>query len=150
MKVRNIKTAEYGLPNVRTTEMPDIVQDRSVTFKRAITELSQEQHTARLNDLVGAIDLQAERLSKRADIKEFEKYRGLIRDFIDEVVSNCYAFSKDNAFGTRGRHRFFATVKTIDQKLDAMAKDVLSGQADNIELLHQIDDIRGLILDMQL
>lgn len=150
MKVQNINTAGFGLPGAREAGAADEAQERAVTFKRALTQLSQEQYQAQLTQLVEKIDLQAAKLSERMDIKEFEKYRQLIREFLDEVVSNGYAFSKDNAFGGRGRHRIFATVKTIDEKLEAMAKEVLSGQADSIALLDKIDDIRGLILDMML
>lgn len=150
MKVQNIKTTEFGMQTSRAADVSDGADDASVVFRRTLTTLSSEQQLARMAELVVQIDEQSQKLTKRADIKEFEKYRRLIKEFIEEVVSNSYAFTKDNAFGTRGRHRFFATVKTIDQKLDAMAREVLSGQADSIELLHQIDDIRGLILDMML
>lgn len=150
MKVRNVKSAEYGLQSIRSADTADGIQDSSVTFKRALTVLSAEQHQSYMNELVQEIDKQGERLSKRADIKEFEKYRQLIREFLDEIVSNGYSFTKDNAFGSRGRYRYFAIVKTIDQKLEEMAKEVISGQADSIALLHRIDDIRGLILDMML
>lgn len=150
LKVQNIKTAELGLQTVRNAEAHDGGFDKSISFRRALSDLSQEQYEAHLTELVGKIDEQAQKLTKRADIKEFEKYRSLIKEFVDEVVSNGYAYSKDNSFASRGRHRFFATVKTVDQKLEAMAKEVLSGQSDSISLLHQIDDIRGLILDMML
>lgn len=150
MKVQNIKTPDFGMQNLRGPDSADGLQNTSLSFKRALTSLSNEQYEVYMADLVGKIDEQSQKLSKRADIKEFEKYRKLIREFIDEVVSNGYSFTKDNAFGTRGRHRFFATVRTIDQKLEEMAREVISGQADSIELLHKIDDIRGLILDMML
>lgn len=136
------------MQSVRSSDAVDGERDSSVVFRKTLTTLSNEQFHARLNELIKEIDLQGEKLSKRADIKEFEKYRRLIREFLDEVVSNGYAFSKDNAFGARGRHRFFATVRVIDQKLDELAREVLSGQTDSIALLHRIDDIRGLILDM--
>ena len=148
MKVQGIKTAEYGLPGARTVETMEEAPDASTVFRRTLTTLSGEQHTAHLQELVCRIDEQGAKLAQRADIKEFERYRQLIREFLDEVVSNGYSFTKDNAFGARGRHRFFATVKTIDQKLDGLAKEVLQGQADSLDLLNRIDDIRGLILDL--
>lgn len=150
MKIRNINRADYGLPGTVGVEAPEDVFDKSVVFKKTLTTLSKEQHERHLSELVGEIDKQAQKLAQRADIKEFEKYRSLIRDFIDEIVSNGYSFSKDSAFGSRGRHRIFATVQKIDEKLEALAKDVLEEQSDNIEILHKIDDIRGLILDMML
>lgn len=148
MKVGNIKAGELGFPSLKTVDSADASQESSLVFRRTLNELTDEQQAAHMRELADKIDEQGEKLKKRADIKEFEKYRKLIREFLDEVVSNGYAFTKENAFGARGRHRFFATVKTIDEKLDAMAKDILSEQSENIDLIHKIDDIRGLILDM--
>lgn len=150
MKIQNIKSADMGLQNLRGPDQAGQSKDAGIVFRRTLTGLSDEQYMAQISRLAGDIVEQGEKLSKKADIKEFERYRKLIKQFLDEVVSNGYSFSKDSSFGARGRHRIFATVRTIDQKLEEMARAVISGQADQIELLHQIDDIRGLILDMML
>ena len=150
MKIRNVNNLEQGLPGLRGVDLHSDEPDKVVVFHKTLTTLSKEQHTAHLQGLIKQIDEQGARLGQRADIKEFERYRQLIRSFIDEVVSHGYSFSKENSFEARGRHRFFATVKLVDEKLDALAKEVLSEQADSIAIVHQIDDIRGLILDMML
>ena len=150
MKVRNVNKPEYGQTGVRHTGQAGSIEDTAVSFKRTLTDLSREQYETHMNALIEKIDEQAEKLTKRADIRDFQKYRQMLKEFLDEIVSNGYAFSKDDAFGARGRHRFYATVKTIDKNLDEMAKEVLSGQADSVDLLHRIDDIRGLILDIML
>lgn len=150
MKVQNINVPDQGLPRARGAETHGAAGDKPLVFQKTLTSLSAEQYRTQLASLVSAIDEQSKRLSKRADIAEFEKYRQLIRKFLDEVVSNSYSFSKEDAFGARGRHRFFATVKTIDDKLDELAKEVLSGQADSIKVLEKMGEIRGLILDMMM
>jgi len=96
------------------------------------------------------IDEQGKRLADRVDVREFEKYRRLIRDFLDEIVSNGYTFSKEDAYASRGRHRYIATVKIVDEKLDELGKEVIKEQADSIEILHRIDDIRGLLMDLMM
>jgi uncharacterized protein YaaR (DUF327 family) len=47
------------------------------------------------------IDEQGARLSDKVDVKEFEKYRRLIREFLDEIVSNGYNFSREDAYASR-------------------------------------------------
>ena len=120
------------------------------TFRRTLTDLSEEKHKAKLRDLIRSVEEQGARLSDKVDVKEFEKYRRLIREFLDEIVSNGYTFSKEDAYASRGRRRFIATVKIVDEKLDALGKEVIKDQADNIEILHRVDDIRGLLLDLML
>jgi len=107
-------------------------------------------YAARLSDMKQEIDEQGKRLADRVDVKDFEKYRRLIREFLDEIVSNGYTFSREDAYASRGKHRYIATVRVVDEKLDALGKEVLKEQADKIEILNRIDDIRGLLLDLMM
>jgi len=107
-------------------------------------------YTARLKDMKKEIDEQGKLLGDRVDVREFEKYRRLIREFLDEIVSNGYTFSKEDAYASRGRHRYIATVRIVDEKLDALGKEVIKEHADKIEILNRIDDIRGLLLDLMM
>ena len=125
-------------------------ESEALLFRKTLTDLSKEVYAARLKELKEKIDEQGSRLSDRVDVKEFEKYRRLIREFIDEIVSNGYTFQKEDAYASRGRHRYIATVKIIDEKLDELGKEVMKEQADQIEILSRIDDIRGLLLDMMM
>ena len=67
-----------------------------------------------------------------------------------EVVSNAYAFNKRNAFDARGRHRIYAVVHKVNGKLDELAREVLKDQQDNLKVLEDIEDIRGMLVDMLL
>jgi len=112
--------------------------------------MSKDMYAARIADMKEEINEQGKRLADRVDVKEFEKYRRLIREFLDEIVSNGYTFSREDAYASRGRHRYIATVKVVDEKLDALGKEVMQEQADKIEILNKIDDIRGLLLDLMM
>ena len=148
MKIRNVNRSEGGIQSLHEIGSHQRPASKAVQFKKTLNEMTKQQWETHLNALIGEIDKQGEKLGKKADITEFENYRKLIREFIEDVVSNGYEFSKESAFGVRGRHRFFATVKTIDEKLDALAKEVLKEQKDNISIISKIDDIRGLIFDL--
>lgn len=150
MKVNNINNMETPLRDMRGVESHGDAEARPLEFKQAMTSLSSDKFYARLEDMVRDIDAQGEKLAKRADIHEYERYRSLIRDFMNEIVSNGFEFSKESTYHSRGRQRVLATVKKIDEKLDDLAKDVLNEQSDSIEILNKIDDIRGLILDLML
>ena len=117
-------------------------------FQRTLTLLSQEQHQLRLAQMKKEIEGQGERLCDKVCVREYEKYRRLIREFLDEIISNGYTFHKEDSYGARGRHRFFAMVKVVDDKLDQLGKEVMSEQADRIDILSKVDEIRGLLVDM--
>lgn len=150
MKVRNVNSLETGQPGPRSVGHIHGEDVKAMAFQRTLTGLSAEAHTAHVMTMADEINRQGEKLGKRADVKELERYRALIKRFLDEVISNGYAFSKENSFAPRGGHRLFAMVKTINQKLDELGREVMAQQADNLKVLAMVDEIRGLILDLLL
>jgi len=150
MRVQGQKATESGIVSVRSTESRGTDGPESTVFRRTLTDLSKEMYAARLEEMKKEIDEQGNRLADRVDVRELEKYRRLIREFLDEIVSNGYTFSKEDAYASRGRHRYIATVKIVDEKLDALGKEVIKEHADKIEILNKIDDIRGLLLDLMM
>ena len=150
IKVQNNIAPDPGRFPARGPDVRGARGGAETTFHRTLTDLSEEKHAAKLRDMIKNIDEQGARLSERVDVREFEKYRRLIREFLDEIVSNSYTFSKEDAYASRGRRRFIATVKIVDEKLDELGKEVIKDQADNIDILHRVDDIRGLLLDLML
>ena len=150
MRVQGQKATDAGIVTVRSTEARNAGEVENSGFRRTLTDLTKEMHAARIAEMKNDIDEQGKRLSDRVDVKEFEKYRRLIREFLDEIVSNGYTFSREDAYASRGRHRYIATVKIVDEKLDALGKEVIKEQADHLEILNKIDDIRGLLLDLMM
>jgi len=146
----NVKRADAGRYPSRGSDVRGIEAAEPAVFRRTLTDLSKEMHASRLQEMKNAIDEQGRRLSDRVDVGELEKYRRLIREFLDEIVSNGYSFSREDAYASRGKHRYIATVKIVDEKLDALGKEVMKEQADRIEVLGMIDDIRGLLLDLMM
>lgn len=151
MKVSpDVKRADPSRLPVRGSDIHGIKTAEPAIFRRTLTDLSKEMYVTHLQEMKKAIDEQGERLADRADVREYEKYRRLIREFLDEIVSNGYSFSRENAYASRGRHRYIATVQIIDEKLDELGKEVIKEHADQIEILNRIDDIRGLLLDLMM
>jgi len=150
VKINNVRGTDPSRYTARGSEVRHAGASDQLVFRRTLTELTKEMYTARLQELKEKIDEQGSQLYDRVDVKEYEKYRKLIREFIDEVVSNGYTFLREDAYASRGRHRYIATIKIVDEKLDELGKEVMREQADKIEILSKIDDIRGLLLDMMI
>lgn len=113
-----------------------------------MSKISEEDLQARLTTLMEDITMQGERIAKKKDIKDMRKYRSLIKDFMNEIVSRSHAFSRENFLDRRGRHRVYGIIRLVDQTLDELATELLKEQKDNIVILQKIGDIRGLILDI--
>ena len=150
MRVQGQRSTESGIVQTRGQEVRGAGDIENSVFRRTLTDMSQDMYAARLADMKKEIDEQGQRLADRVDVRELEKYRRLIREFLDEIVSNGYTFSREDAYASRGKHRYIATVKIIDEKLDALGKEVIKEHADKIEILNKVDDIRGLLLDLMM
>ena len=103
---------------------------------------------ARLQTLMEEITMQGERLAKRRDVKDMRHYRGLVKEFMNEVVSHSHSFFRENFLDRRGRHRVYGIIRLIDENLDQLAQELMKDEKDNLAILNKIGEIRGLLLDI--
>ena len=74
--------------------------------------------------------------------------RGLIKDFLNEVVYRSHRFSRENFLDRRGRHRVYGIIRLIDKNLDELAGELVADEKDHISILDRIGEIKGLLLDI--
>ena len=103
---------------------------------------------ARLQGLMEEITMQEDRLYKKRDVRDMKKYRSLIKEFMNEVVSRSHSFSRENFLDKRGRHRVYGIIRLIDENLDELAKELVKDEQDNLMILNKIGEIKGLLLDI--
>lgn len=119
------------------------------TFKFTLASRVEEQELqARLTALMEEITMQGKRLGKRRDVKDMKRYRALIKDFMNEVVSRSHNFSRENFLDRKGRHRVYGIIRLIDQNLDELAQELMKDEKDNLLILSKIGEIEGLLLDI--
>ena len=119
------------------------------TFKFTLaSQIEESQLQDRLTSMMEQITMQGEKLAKHRDIKDMRRYRGLIKDFMNEIVSRSHEFSRENFLDRRGRHRVYGIIRLVDQTLDELAKELVKDEQDNIAILGKIGEIRGLLLDI--
>ena len=142
MKVSEILQArlqEANQPVERTTQ-----ED----FRFTLNRLSDEGLATRLQGLLADITVQGKRLSEHMDFGHMKQYRGLITDFINEVVTHSHEFSRENFLDRRGRHHVYGIVRLVNQELDELAQELLKNEKDHLSILDKVDEINGLLLDM--
>ncbi len=103
---------------------------------------------ARLNEMLKDITQQGKLLSKRKDIRDMQRYRVLIKGFLNEIITRSHSFSRENYLDRRGRHRVYGIIRLVDENLDALAKSLLEDEKDNIDVMGRIGTIEGLLLDI--
>ena len=115
------------------------------TLASAITDADLQ---AKVDMLLSDITAQGNRIAQHMDIRDMKKYRGLVKDFMNEVVNRSHKFSRENFLDRRGRHRVYGLVKLVDKNLDDLAGELVKEEKDHLAILGKVDEIRGLLLDI--
>ncbi len=118
-------------------------------FKFALTSAIedadlQQQLEAMLKD----ITKQGELIARHMDIRDMKKYRGQIKEFLNEIVNRSHKFSRENFLDRRGRHRVYGIIRLVDSNLDELAQELCEEEKDHIKILSKIGEITGLLLDI--
>ena len=103
---------------------------------------------AKVDAMLKDITFQGNRLAEHMDIRDMKHYRGLIKDFLNEVVYRSHKFSRENFLDRRGRHRVYGIIRLIDSNLDELAEELVADEKDHLSILARIGEIKGLLLDI--
>lgn len=124
-------------------------QESDGNFKFTLTSRIEEAGLQeRLNTMMQEITMQGNKIAKRMDVRDMKRYRSMIKNFMNEVVSRSHSFSRENFLDRRGRHRVYGIIRLIDQNLDQLAQELVKDEQDNLSILEKIGEIRGLLLDI--
>ena len=137
------------LQNINHLDPKPAVQETDGSFKYTlISNIEEHELQARLTLLMEDIVQQGKKLTKHMDVRDMKRYRGLIKDFMNEVVNRSHKFSRENFLDKRGRHRVIGIIRLIDQNLDELATELIKEEQDQLLILNKVDEIRGLLLDI--
>jgi uncharacterized protein YaaR (DUF327 family) len=134
------------VPMTEATKSQDKVDgDFKFTLASAIDDAELQE---KLTGLMKDIDEQGKRLAEHMDIRDMQKYRSLVKDFMNEVVNRSHKFSRENFLDRRGRHRVYGIVKLVDKNMDELAEELVKDEGDHLNVLGKIGEIRGLLIDI--
>ena len=115
------------------------------TLAAAVDDVELQE---KLTNLMNDIATQGKLLSEHMDIRDMKRYRGLVKDFLNEVVNRSHKFSRENFLDRKGRHRVYGMIKLVDERMDELATALVQDEKDHIDILNRVDEIRGLLLDI--
>jgi len=116
--------------------------------------------------LADAVSLAGNDFSGEQSQENLEKFKTAVSQFIRFVIVNNFKVDNPNSPKKRrpqqpprlfvfsdyslpkGKPRQKVSIEIINQKLDALARETLSAQSDNLKILAQVNEIKGLIVDL--
>lgn len=143
--------------DIKVNQTSSIMQPESTTpadtvdqgFKFALTSAIEDADLQQqLERMLSDITKQGELIARHMDIRDMKKYRGQIKEFLNEIVNRSHKFSRENFLDRRGRHRVYGLVRLVDSNLDELAQELCEEEKDHIKILSKIGEITGLLLDI--
>lgn len=113
-----------------------------------VSNIEEKDLQNKLGSLMDEITAQGERIAKHMDVTDMKKYRSLVKEFMNEVITHSHEFSRENFLDRRGRHRVYGIVRLVDKNLDDLARELVKDEKDNITILNKVGEIQGLLLDI--
>jgi uncharacterized protein YaaR (DUF327 family) len=124
-----------------------------------IAKLSIEEAAVFLKD---EVDKAGNKLAENSNAQNIAEFRNAVRLFIKYIIENNYIEHKKEMKGkfSMPMQRFSkfndiprpkdprVIIQTINEKLDSMVRDTLTMQSNNLKILQQADEIKGLIVDL--
>lgn len=148
LKIKDLSSISRDTSRVSRSDEKHAGGDFTRNFQRQLNDTNAAEYEKHLRDLADKITEQGSVLGERVDLAEFQKYRALITELLQEAAGNAYAFFKADKFDTRGRHKVYAIIRRVNQRLDEMVKSILQDEADNLETLGIVDEIQGMLVDL--
>ena len=133
--------AKIKLNEVKTASQPSFEQELNYHQKAAVQ--------IRMQELLKEIDRLSGRLARNINLNELMIYKRLIKDFLLEASNQAYSLCKIRGRNRRGRI-ILVTIKTIDQELENLINDFRTKKSEPINILEQLDKIRGLLVDLMI
>ena len=137
------------ISNAAPVENKTAAKQTDGSFKfMLVSNIEEKDLQNKLGSLMDQITEQGERIAKHMDVADMKKYRSLVKEFMNEVVTHSHEFSRENFLDRRGRHRVYGIVRLVDKNLDDLAQELVKDEKDNLSVLNKVDEIRGLLLDI--
>ena len=125
----------------------DIVNDAN--FLKELDGAVEDQDKMSLDQLVEEIAQQAKQLADHRTFEELEKYKKLVKNFMEQAVRKIYTVKvSDSSKLMIKRKKVYIMVQQVDKELEKITIDLIKKQAEGLELLSLLERISGMLVDM--
>jgi uncharacterized protein YaaR (DUF327 family) len=105
-------------------------------------------HREALDTLFAELDRAADELSSTTSLLEWEAFRALVLDYLNEVKVG-YRLRRQVAWDLQGNQRLLVLVEAANEELVELGTAFIQQHNDNLAFLARVKRLKGLLLDMK-
>lgn len=119
-----------------------------ISFSAVMSKQQEQMTYERLTQLMNKIEDQGKILAESRTVEELRKYKALVKEFLDEAVSNGLSLEERRGFNRRGRTKIYKIVTEVDKKLLELTDAVLKQEEQGLKILDLVGEIKGLLINL--
>jgi len=116
-------------------------------FSQVMTQ-TQKLQSQELQDFLSKLEKKGQQLAESFSLRDLADFKDMVKSFLRSTFGQSRRLSEESFWDYRGRPKILSRIKEIDEALEELGRKVLDTQAKPLEILNQIDEIRGLIIDL--
>lgn len=144
----DMQISDIKMPTLREISATNNVKPEKSFKFTLLSQIEAGELQDKLTEMIQNITKQGQKIAEHMDIRDLKVYRSMISNFLNEVVANSHQFSRENFLDRRGRHRVYGVIRQVNDKLDELAKELISSEKNQVDILDRIGEIQGLVLDI--
>lgn len=117
-------------------------------FKTELSKIKQKEIKERLDKLLGIVDKQGEKLKDSLDKKDLKEYKKRVKDFLRLIQKEFVQAKQSFSWDGTGNLKTYTIIEKVNKNLDELHNLFFEEQADALEVVKKIDEIRGFLIDL--
>ncbi|HNQ96827.1 MAG: DUF327 family protein [Spirochaetales bacterium] len=101
-----------------------------------------------LEGLLDDVHSAGDALKERSLPEHIRDYKNAVRFFVRYVVDKSFTVTETTSGGNILKRKKFTQIQVIDEKLEQLAREILSNQRNQMAVLARIEEINGLLVDL--
>ncbi|WP_404274763.1 YaaR family protein [Exiguobacterium undae] len=144
MDIRRIQeTSRLQTPKTGPREV-----EASTTFSALMQDKREHRGYERLQQKLMLVEEHGQLLAESQTIEHLEAYKEKIKDFLKDALDQSQQLEEKRGFNRRGRTKIYKVVEQVDAKLLQLTDNVISGESRRLEILDQIGEIKGMLVNV--
>jgi hypothetical protein len=136
---------------VSSSQFSGLLKSRKKEQQEKIKEAHLSARTEEdLEELVDDVHAEGERLKEDPTMENIRRYKKAVSEFLQYVVANALeAETTEGAkFNPLKKQKRYTMIRVVNERLEKLAAGIMQNQYSQMDILHRVEEINGLIVDI--